>query len=144
MDCPRCGSLNHVKSGRIQGIQRYKCKDCGRNYTVAQKSTERSLSTKRQALQMYLEGLGFRSIGRILGVSHVAVYYWIRKFGAQIETVRNDNPVQVMELDELHTYVGHKKTGDGFGLVLVETTDNTLISRSVIEAPAQARNFGQE
>jgi hypothetical protein len=93
---------------------------------------------------MYLEGLGFRSIGRILGVSHVAVYYWIRKFGAKIETVRNDNPVQVMELDELHTYVGHKKTGDGFGLVLVETTDNTLISRSVIEAQEQARNFGQE
>jgi transposase len=73
------------------------------------KSIERSQSTKRQALQIYLEGLGFRSIGRILNVSHVSVYHWIRKFGAQVETVRNDKPVEVMELDELHTYIGRKK-----------------------------------
>jgi transposase-like protein len=137
MDCPRCGSLRHVKSGKIQGVQRHHCKDCGRNYTVAKKLTERSQDTKRQALQMYLEGFGFRSIGRILNVSHVSVYHWIRKFGAQIETVRNDKPVEMMELDELHTYVGHKKTTVGFGLVLVETTESTLISRSVIEAPKQ-------
>jgi DNA-binding NarL/FixJ family response regulator len=31
------------------------------------------MSVKRQALQLYLEGLGFRSIGRFLGVSHVSV-----------------------------------------------------------------------
>jgi hypothetical protein len=31
MDCPRCGSLRHVKSGIIQGVQRHRCKDYGRN-----------------------------------------------------------------------------------------------------------------
>ena len=33
---------------------------------------------KRQAVELYLEGLGFRSIGRFLNVSHVAAYNWIR------------------------------------------------------------------
>jgi transposase len=65
MDCPRCGSLRHVKSDKIQGDQRHRHKDLGRNYTVSIKSTERSQNTKRQALQIYLEGLGFCSIGRI-------------------------------------------------------------------------------
>ncbi|MDR2927810.1 MAG: hypothetical protein LBV41_06395 [Cytophagaceae bacterium] len=44
-----------------------------------------------------------------MNVSHVSEYHWIRKFGTQVEAVTNDKPVEVMELDELHTYVGRKK-----------------------------------
>ncbi len=33
-----------------------------------------------------------------------------------------------MELDKVHSYVGHKKTIDGFGSVLIERPNNTLIS----------------
>lgn len=62
MNCPRCKSSNHKKSGKVDGRQRYKCNDCGYNYTVEIKSTASSTSVKRQALQLYLEGLGFRSI----------------------------------------------------------------------------------
>ena len=58
---------------------------------------------------MYLECLGFSSIGRILRVSHVSVLNWIRKYGREIDTIRNYQPVEEMELDELHTYIGHKK-----------------------------------
>ena len=86
---------------------------------------------------MYLEGLGFSSIGRILRVSHVSVLHWIRKYGREIDTIRNDKPVEVMELDDLHTYIGHKKTTDGFGLALVETGKNTLISLSATEGQKQ-------
>lgn len=87
---------------------------------------------------MYLEGLGFRSIGRILNVHNTTVYRWIRNFGEQVEVIRNDKPVKIMELDELHTYVGHKKTTAGFGLVLVEMTENSLISR--LETEGQRRD----
>ncbi|MFT4967609.1 MAG: transposase, partial [Candidatus Deianiraeaceae bacterium] len=37
-----------------------------------------ALNLKRLALELYLEGLGFRSISRILKVSHVSIYNWIR------------------------------------------------------------------
>ena len=63
---------------------------------------------------MYLEGLEFSSIGRILRMIHVSVLNWIRKYGREIDTIRNDKHVEVMKLDELHTYIGHKKTIDGF------------------------------
>ena len=71
MNCPRCKSPDHKKNGLVDGRQRYKCRACGYNYSVELKSTAFSTSVKRQALQLYLEGLGFRSIGRFLGVSHV-------------------------------------------------------------------------
>ena len=80
MNCTRCKSENKVKRGIIKGRQRYTCKDCGYNYTVERNSIYRSKpdSMKRQALQLYLEDLGSRSIGRILQVSHVSVYNWIK------------------------------------------------------------------
>lgn len=64
---------------------------------------------KRQALELYLEGLGFRSIGRFLRVSHVTVYNWIRSFGEKLEELRSANEIKVLEMDEMHTYLGSKK-----------------------------------
>ena len=58
MNCPKCKSEKKIKNGVIKGIQPYKCKSC-----------DYPLSTKKKALQLYLEGLGFGSIGRLLGVS---------------------------------------------------------------------------
>ncbi|MBT7491464.1 MAG: IS1 family transposase [Bacteroidetes bacterium] len=109
MDCSKCKSTNKVKRGIIKGKQRYTCKDCGYNYTVEKKSTLKPDSMKRQALELYLEGLGFRSIGRFLKVSHVSVYNWIKAFGDEIEKIRSDQKIEVVEIDEMHTYIGNKK-----------------------------------
>jgi len=137
MKCVKCGSSDRVKNGFLQGVQRYRCKGCGYNYSVEFKSTAKPEDVKRQALLMYLEGLGFHSIGRILKVSHVSVLKWVRKYGRDVDSIRNEKPVNIMELDELHTYVGHKKTTDGFGLALVEMTDSTLILSSATEGQKQ-------
>ena len=69
---------------------------------------------------MYLEGLGFRAIGRLLNVSHTAVFYWIKKAGKTTELPVETKPVEVVEVDEMHTYVGKKKVTAGFGLPLTE------------------------
>ena len=68
MNYPRCKSPDHKKNERAAGRQQYKCNNCGYNYSVELKSTAISVSVKRQALQLYLEGLGFRSIGRFLSI----------------------------------------------------------------------------
>ncbi|MCF6336321.1 MAG: hypothetical protein L3J84_00005, partial [Gammaproteobacteria bacterium] len=47
--------------------ERYKRKECAYHYSVIQKSDTSKESERRLALTLYLEGLGFRSIGRILG-----------------------------------------------------------------------------
>ena len=120
MNCPRCKSPDHKKNGKISGRQRYQCCDCGYNYSVELKSTASSPSVKQQALQLYLEGLGFRSIGRLLGVSHVSVQNWIKKFGQDLEDLKSENEVAIVKLDEIHTYIGNNKNIAGSGLLLIE------------------------
>jgi transposase-like protein len=110
MNCPRCKSSDHKKNGIVCGRQRYKCHDCGYNYSVEIKSTASSTFVKRQALKLYLEGLGFRSIGRFLGVSHVSVQKWIKKFGQELDELKNENKISIVELDEMNIYIGNKKT----------------------------------
>jgi len=63
----------------------------------------------------YLEGLGFRAIGRILGISYGTVYKWVKKLGESAELPKNENPVAVVELDEIHSYVRLKKIIAGAG-----------------------------
>jgi len=120
MNCPRCGSVNHCKDGIVKGRQRYKCKDCYYHYTVKQKSDVKSSDTKRLAFEMYLEGLGFRSIGRILQISYGTVYQWIKKWGKNMTLPKRKEDIEVVELDEMHTYVGRKKTTNGYGLLLID------------------------
>lgn len=115
MACSKCGHEKMIKNGLVSGLQRYQCKSCGYNSTVAHKSTAFSAHIKQQALNMYLEGLGFRAIARVLKVSHVSVYRWIKTMGQQAATLESLSVIDVVEMDELHTYIGHKKTIVGFG-----------------------------
>lgn len=142
MQCSRCKGVTSVKNGFVNGKQRYKCKSCGNNYSVEQKSTAKSSAEKRLALMMYLEGLGFNAIGRLLKVSHVSIINWIKKYGSQLEEIKNTSPIDIIELDEMHSYIGSKKTTVGYGLQLIERENNTLLSLLEIGVPKQDWSYG--
>lgn len=105
--CPKCLDGTCVKDGVVKGKHRYVCKQCHYRHTVRHRGG--SPEHKRQALQRYLEGLGLRSIGRVLRVSYVAGYRWIRALGAQLEPLKSASGIPVVEMDELQSYVGPKK-----------------------------------
>ena len=142
MDCPKCNSRKHTKDGKVRGMQRFKCKDCNYRYTVEIKSTAKPKNTKRQAVELYLEGLGFRSIGRFLNVSHVAVYQWIKSLGENIEEIRSDNKIEVVEMDEMHTYIGQKKTTVGYGLLLIDMVKGSSTAYLATEAQKPGSDYG--
>jgi|SRR6185437_1002925 len=125
--CPRCTSEKRVKDGRVNQRQRYRCKECRYKYTVEDRRPQAE-RRKRAALTLYLEGLGFRSIARLLQVSHVAVYKWIRGFGSQVQQIRSEEKPRVVELDELHTYIGSKKKSAGYGLLWLESRNESWVS----------------
>ena len=75
---------------------------------VAHKSDISTAAQRRMAVALYLEGLGFRSIGRILGFSHVAIYQWIKALGEEVAQLKR-SAAQIVEMDEMHSYVGQKK-----------------------------------
>jgi transposase-like protein len=117
MTCPRCSSSNYCKAGVALCRQRYKCKSCHYYYTVAQKSDVKPAEIRRMAFEMYLEGLGFRAIGRLLRISYGTVYQWVKNWEKQIELPKRNEQIEVVELDEMHTYVWHKKTT---GVLLID------------------------
>jgi transposase len=140
MNCPKCGSVDCGKDGIVKERQRYKCKACGYRHTVSHWGF--SPAIKRQALQLYLEGLGFRSIGRFLKCSHVAVYNWIKAHGESLESIRSTTGVEVVEMDEMHTYVGSKKTIAGSGLLLIEMGNDISTAWWVPATPKQGESYG--
>ncbi len=100
LKCPKCGNDKRVKSGFNNKKQRYLCKECKCHYTVSQRGYPEHI--RRKAIQLYLEGNGFRRIERIIKVSHVSVINWVKKAGAKLEEVPKKNEkVDVLELDEL-------------------------------------------
>ena len=58
---------------------------------------------------MYLEGLDFRAIGRILGVSNVAVLNWVKQAALTIQQIHQQQlPVKatkVIEIDQMWHYI---------------------------------------
>ena len=142
MNCPKCKKEKNCKSGIIKGRQRYKCKDCKYYYTVEQRAGTADKATKRQALELYLEGLGFRSIGRLLKFSNVSILNWIRSFGAQVQDLRAEHPVKIIELDEMHTYIGSKKNIAGYGLLLIEMQKDSSTAHWVQGELSQGKSSG--
>lgn len=115
MNCPKCQSANYIKNGLANSRQRYLCKICKYTYTVLERGKSKEI--RKIALILYLEGLGFRSIERILKVSHVSVMNWVRRYGEELEELKCDKRLDVIEMDEMHTYIRSKKTTVGYGLL---------------------------
>ncbi|MBT3206850.1 MAG: IS1 family transposase [Bacteroidetes bacterium] len=129
MKCLKCNCTDRVKNGFAKGLQRYKCKECGYNYTVENRSGEYSRATKRKALQLYLEGLGFRSIGRILDVSNVSILNWIRDFGDNVKGLKSDNnSIKFVDLEEVNSYIKNKNKTVGVGSLLIDLEKDSSTS----------------
>jgi len=63
---------------------------------------------KKKAINLYLEGMGFRAIGMVLKISYRTVYQWVKKSGESVDMTKVENPMDVVKLDEMHSYVGLK------------------------------------
>lgn len=119
MKCPKCKSQERVKDGFVKGKQWYKCKKCAYRYTI-EFPTGIQPFYKRLALVLYIEGMGFRKIGRILGVSNVAVLNWIKAFGINSDNISSKGSIiKKLELEEMHIYFDSNKIKNGCGSLLI-------------------------
>ena len=135
MRCPKCGSEDRHKAGFIGEAQCWLCRSCGCKFT---RSTPpgKPPEMRRQALELYLEGMGFRAIGRVLGVSNVTVLNWIRAFGEKAERERQpEPPPRIAMIDEVWHFVRAKKTNAGSGFPSVSPQDASWASTSADEEP---------
>ena len=111
MKCERCKSENNqIKAGKTKAGQKYKCKVCGKVYTPNPKERNYSEKVKKQAIKLCMEGNSGRAVGRILGISKNICLYWIKKYAKKIQPKNRTNErVEVIEMDELYSFVERKK-----------------------------------
>jgi transposase-like protein len=69
--CPYCGqSARVIKAGTNHtGSKRMRCEGCKRYFTPNKKPMGYDPALKAQAVQMCLEGMSFRAVGRALSVN---------------------------------------------------------------------------
>ena len=64
---------------------------------------------KQQAMQLYLEGMSLRALGRLLHLHHQTVANWINAEAARLpRQVTEMAATATVEVDELVTFVGKK------------------------------------
>ena len=128
MKCPKCGCADATKNGTMNKKQRYKCKQCGCNYTQAT-LYRIPLSKRIEAIKLYLEGVGFRGIERLTGISHNTVIKWVKQLATEIERLRPEieNTVVDVELDEMWHFIQKKLKNAGSGLHGTDNKSDVLV-----------------
>ena len=130
MNCPSCKGTELVKIGFQSRKQRFRCKLCKRTSTENAQHGYPS-EIKEKAVALYLEGLGFRAIGRLLGVSNVAVLKWIRQAADALPATKKPAKVDILELDEVWHFVKKRAKSSGCGLLLTVSESVSLTSNLV-------------
>ncbi len=109
IECKRYKPTSYVKNGFVRGLQRYRCKDCGCNFT---NTDPRGKPPAMKALAVLLYGAcntSLSMIERLLDVSHVSVYRWIRQEASSLEALKGPEDVEIVEIDEIWHFMNGKK-----------------------------------
>ena len=132
LTCKKCGTDSQCKSGFVIGKQRYLCKVCGMNFTEGDAREKHPDKIRNAAIELYVEGCGFRRISRLLkkifdiDVCYQLVIHWVKSESKKIDRaatkfMKRINEIPILEMDELYTYIKKNKIKSEYGLLLIET-----------------------
>ena len=114
-NCKKCNASKIIKSGKVNGKQRYNCKECNYHFVEGDARTNACVTAKK-ALCVLFYSLGkgsFRMLAKIFGTHHSLVYRWIVEAGAAIPEPQVPDGIKHMEFDEIWHFVKEKKTNFG-------------------------------
>lgn len=106
MNCKYCLSNSLIRKGKIGLRQRYKCKTCCKYqqdlYIYKKYNPENDIWIKKYNA----EGLGIRSISRIMGYSRGTIIRRILYLASKVTKPIYFESNQIYEVDEMWTYIG--------------------------------------
>jgi hypothetical protein len=107
-NCNYCSRKDLIKKGKRGIIQRYQCKDCHKYQQDAYRYKLYAASDDKMIKAYNAEGVGIRSIGRLLGYSPNTVIRRIVYLASLITRPIYSENNQIYEVDEMWTFVGSK------------------------------------
>ena len=116
--CNKCQSEKITKNGKTKsGKQKYHCHACN-TYGTLNPSVPYTPERKEEILRAYHERSSLRGLERTFGVTRQTVAKWLKEKAdslPQLPLLAEAEPGDVLELDELWSFVESKKTNAGFG-----------------------------
>ena len=126
--CPKCNSKIVIKSGIVKDRQPFRCKKCNYNFTVEKLGKAISSYYVTKALQLYLEGLSYREIERIIGISHVSVSNWVKAYKIKRPYSPDYHPTyKIYNHLELVEFLKNKDQLKGAGMIITELGDKFML-----------------
>ena len=115
MECKNCKSEKVVKSGKVRGKQRYKCKECGYNFVIGdERTSEKIVALKALCVLLYSLGKGsYNMLGKLFNRNRSLIYRWIREAGINTDEPAIDGEITQIEFDEMWHFIQSKKENFG-------------------------------
>jgi transposase-like protein len=98
--CKICGG-NVWKNGVDKGVQRYRCKVCGKYSSSSDVKAQYSEKDVKNAIQMYLNNCGVRKTALFIGCSPGTILNWVRKAANGVEAKTYSVGGDIIEMDEI-------------------------------------------
>jgi transposase-like protein len=134
--------VDFAKSGKYNGIQKYKCKSCNRYFS--DKVRKFSYDDKSKFLDLYLNNVGIRKAARFMGCSSSMPVRWIKEFAENLRrqlskaTIDLDTKIpDIIEMDEIYTRIKKGKTEFRYGLLIADGEARLLRLPSAEKAGAR-------
>jgi len=122
-ECPKCQSAEIRKDGIVKQKQRFRCKICNYRFTVQQ--IGKPVSKRREAFILYLAGLDYRKIGKLINTSHVTIYNWLKNINGNIKQIKGGK-LKATQTENVIKHLGQENNKRNTkGLLLIEFTDET-------------------
>ena len=93
--CPICGGNKYIKHGSYKGIQRYKCKECGKTFSSATNSlwsySKKNLNMWIEFIELMIEKKSLRFCADKLNINLATAFYWRHKIlhGLKLDSIPN-------------------------------------------------------
>ncbi|MBC8153241.1 MAG: IS1 family transposase [Bacteroidetes bacterium] len=128
LKCPKCDATDAVRNGIVSQRQRFRCKKCHYNFTVDKVGKGIGTYYVIKALQLYIEGVSLREIERLLGVSHVSVMNWVKKYQIKMPEKNTYHPTyKILNHKELVEFYSDRQNISGAGMIVTELGDKFML-----------------
>ena len=81
--CPHCNHNHIVKMGKNGTVQKFKCKDCGKMFSVKTNTifanSNKPISLWKEYIQLMFDGLTLEKISKRLSINIKTAFYWRHK-----------------------------------------------------------------
>jgi IS1 family transposase/transposase-like protein len=123
MNCPECKSSEVVMNGKIHnGKQRYKCKECNRQFIDNPQNTPISQEKKDLIDRLLLEKIPLAGIVRVTGVSERWLQNYVnQKYEAipqHVEVKKKEKMPLTIQCDEMWSFVRSKQNKEWIWLAI--------------------------